>query len=1013
MQKLHYLLFFLLIPFTLLAQKRTKITLVNSQHSTVDLKSNISYLRKPVFQQDNAILRCDSAVFFEARNVFEAYNNVHINQADTVNIYSDRLTYDGNTKMAHLSSNVRLLDRTSVLTTNILDYNMNTKVGTYVQGGKIVSKGAKAENDVTVTSKNGYYFANSRDSYFRYEVVVVSPEVRILSDTMRYNTLNSWTYFYGPTNIKGKDDNLYTENGAYNTKSEYAYFGRKNLYTSGSKSLKGDSLYYDGIAGYGKAVRNIVFSDTVDRTVLYGQLGYYYKADERALVTKNPYVGMGKDSVKVNDVLRPDTLWVGADTLETQMVLRQTLKLIPRPVIKKDNEIGSDAPENGEDPKAARKKRNAEAASGKAAGRKEEEGGAEAGGQGSGGKAEEAGAAGVSGAAGKSGAQAGAAGTGAGKAGAVSQATNTADSLSKAAISKVPQGKVPKLKGKAAKAAAKAAAAAKKLDAANPDLKKAVSAGNIGLDSLKKIAGADSTGVILNAAADSLKKVVAAGNGVSKAAADSLKMVVAAGNGLSKAAADSLKKVASGIKANANAKAAATNAANSISKATSGAIKAAAGTAKSTNNPASKTTTAVASTGKASAANGGKSAAAKDTTKNKAAAKPPVILDPTDTVKVRAIKAYHNVRVYKSNLQAKSDSLFYNSADSTLRWFKNPIMWGEGSQQTGDTIYLQMKNSKLSSVQVLQSAFSVNVEKDSAHFNQVKGKVMTGFFREGKIQSLYVDGNAESIYFTKDDNNVYKEMNQTVSSRLKLTFKDDEIADLVTIKEAESAITPLSKLDEDVFLTGFMWKPELRPLSKRDITNPKARKATPSKKPVGPKTKANANADGAEKDNKDPDAQPSDERKSDAKNPKGTSAKGTSAKGTTTTGKSTNAAASEAEEATSGDGDVKRTDTKGKVGTAAKSATGVAKSSVQDTLPADKTAVSGTSVAKPAAKPTTSAKPTSTTTKPVTPAVKPAATTPKPTTTTEKPTTTAKPANTSTGNSKSSVLDTLKKKPAQ
>lgn len=934
MQKLHFLLFFLLIPFTLLAQKRTKITLVNSQHSTVDLKSNISYLRKPVFQQDNAILRCDSAVFFEARNVFEAYNNVHINQADTVNIYSDRLTYDGNTKMAHLSSNVRLLDRTSVLTTNILDYNMNTKVGTYVQGGKIVSKGAKAENDVTVTSKNGYYFANSRDAYFRYDVVVVSPEVRILSDTMRYNTLNSWTYFYGPTNIKGKDDNLYTENGAYNTKSEYAYFGRKNLYTSGSKSLKGDSLYYDGIAGYGKAVRNIVFSDTVDRTVLYGQLGYYYKADERALVTKNPYVGMGKDSVKVNDVLRPDTLWVGADTLETQMVLRQTLKLIPRPVIKKDNEIGSDAPENGEDPKAARKKRNAEAqeaASGKASGRKEEEGSAEAGGQGSGRKAEEAGAGAETTASGA------AAGT-AGKSAAVSQATNTADSLSKAALSKVPQGKAPKLKGKAARAAAKAAAAAKKLDAANPDLKKAVSAGNIGLDSLKKIAGADSTGVILNAAADSLKKVAAAGNGVSKAAADSL------------------KKVASGITANANAKAAATNAANSISKATSGAIKAAAGTAKSTNNPTSKTINAAASTDKASAANGEKSAAAKDTTKNKAAAKPPVILDPTDTVKVRAIKAYHNVRVYKSNLQAKSDSLFYNSADSTLRWFKNPIMWGEGSQQTGDTIYLQMKNSKLSSVQVLQSAFSVNVEKDSAHFNQVKGKVMTGFFREGKIQSLYVDGNAESIYFTKDDNNVYKEMNQTVSSRLKITFKDDEISDLVTIKEAESAITPLSKLDEDVFLTGFMWKPELRPLSKRDITNPKARKATPSKKPVGPKTKAGANADGAEKDNKDPDAQQSDERKSDPKNPKGTSAKGT-----TTAGKNTNAAASEAEETTSGDGDVKRTDTKGKAGSAAKSA----------------------------------------------------ATTPKPTTTAEKPTTTAKPANTSTGNSKSSALDTLKKKPVQ
>jgi lipopolysaccharide export system protein LptA len=688
-QKIRYLLLFILIPFTLLGQKKTKITLVNSQHSTVDLKSNISYLRKPVFKQDNAILSCDSAVFFEARNVFEAYNNVHINQADTVNIYSDRLTYDGNTKMAHLSSNVRLLDRTSVLTTNILDYNMGTKVGTYVQGGKIVSK------DVTVTSKNGYYFANSRDSYFRYDVVVVSPEVRIQSDTMRYNTLNSWTYFYGPTNIKGKDDNLYTENGAYNTKSEYAYFGLKNLYTNGSKSLKGDSLYYDGKAGYGKAVRNIIFTDTTDRTVLYGQLGYYYKADERTVVTKNAYVGMGKDSIKVDNVLRPDTLWLGADTLETQMVLRQTLKLIPRPVIKKDNEIGSESPEAVEETKAARRKRNA-AANGK------EEG-------------------------------------------------DQSDVIKKAEAAGNPEanGNANPKEPEANKVAEPKNKRRKKKENLPPD---------------KKLTDT----VNLPKATDSLQQLA------KKPDALSLKTLK-----------DSTKQVLSAVK-------------DTLGK---GVVK---------DSVAKKATTQL---GKKKAVDSAK-------------LKPAVVLNPLDTVKARAIKAYHNVKVYKSNLQAKSDSLFYNSADSTLRWFHSPIMWAEGSQQTGDTIYLQMKNSKLSSVQVLQNAFAVNVEKDSSRFNQVKGKVMTGFFKEGKIQSLYVDGNAESVYYTRDEaKDVYKEMNQTVSSRLKITFKDDAIADLVTIREAESAITPINKLKEDVFLTGFIWKPELRPLSKKDVTNPNRKKA--------------------------------------------------------------------------------------------------------------------------------------------------------------------------------------------
>jgi lipopolysaccharide export system protein LptA len=688
-QKIRLLFIFILLPFALFAQKKTKITLINSQHNTIDLKTNISYLRKPVFKQGNAIMSCDSAVFFEARNIFEAYNNVHINQADTVNIYSDRLTYDGNSKMAHLSSNVRLLDRESILTTNVLDYNMSTKVGTYVDGGKIVSK------DVTLTSKNGYYFSNSRDAYFRYNVVVVTPDVNIKSDTLRYNTLTNWTYFYGPTNIKGKDDNLYTENGAYNTKSQYAYFGKRNLYTQGSKSMKGDSLYYDGAAGYGKAVRNIIFIDTADKTVLHGQLGYYYKKDERTVVTKNAYIGMGtKDSVKVNNVLRPDTLWLGSDTLETQMVLRQTLTLIPRTVIKKDNEVGSE----DEDSTATTAKRLK-----------------------------------------------------------VNQLPKSSASAKVEKVDKRSARKKKKDLEKQEKAGLKTDSIPITTDSLKTDISKAASSktDSSNTDSLKKVPPGK---------LDSLAKKAASPDSVGKAPPGKV---------------DSIKAMAGG-------KALATK------KGVGGKLDSAATKAN-------------------------KIAVAK--------LKPAKILNPLDTVKSRIIKAYHNVRVYKSNLQAKSDSLFYTSADSTLRWYNNPIMWGEGSQQTGDTIYLQIKNNKLNAVEVLQTAFSVNVEKDSTRFNQIKGKRMTGFFKDGKVNSMYVDGNAESIYYTKDEKGAYKEMNQTVSSRLKIVFKDGAIADLVTIRDAESAITPIAKLKESVLLTGFIWKPELRPTSKRDVINPSVKKA--------------------------------------------------------------------------------------------------------------------------------------------------------------------------------------------
>lgn len=711
MQKLRLFLFLFLLPFSLLAQQKTKIFLLSSTATTVKKtpSGSVSYLRNPVFKQDNATLACDSAVFYEEKNMFDAFDHVHINQADTINIYSDRLTYDGNTKNAHLTSNVKMIDKESILTTNILDYNLGSKVGTYVTGGKIVSK------DVTLTSKNGYYFSNSRDAYFRYNVVVVTPESTIKSDTLRYNTLTNWTYFYGPTNIMGKDDNLYTENGAYNTKTQYAYFGKKNLYTQGSKSLKGDSLYYDGIAGYGKAVRNIVFKDTTDKTVMYGQLGYYYKIDQRTIVTKNPYIGLGtSDSVMVGKKLRPDSLWMGADTLETQMVLLKTLKLISSPVLKKDNEMGEEEKEE----KKVGDKKGITASTTKEKGPKKGD----------------------------------------------KNDKNPKTGNKPVALTDSTKIKVPGL-----------------------------------TDSLKK----DNIPLKKDSIPIKKKEVPIVKKATKQVLADStILTVLKAAEVIQPATAkDSVKLVKSAPK---KAKATDTKKSTDPKKATD--LKKGAG---------------------------GKTPVAKPGTKPSVQDSLP--FNPADTIRTRAIKAYHNVRVFKSNMQARADSLFYTSSDSTLRWYGSPVLWAEGSQQTGDTIYLKLKNKQLNTSQVLNNGFMVNVNLDSARYNQVKGKLITGFFIDGKLNRMFVDGNAESIYFNKEKDSIYTEMNQTVSARIKIIFQNKEIKDIITIKDTEGARTPIKELKEDVFLTGFTWKPELRPLSKKEVINGKPKPKPGAKKAPGPK----------------------------------------------------------------------------------------------------------------------------------------------------------------------------------
>lgn len=697
MHKLRFFFILLLSPCLLFAQQKSRVELISSSRLRVDNKTNISYVKNPTFKHDNAILTCDSAVFYNELNYFEAFKNVHINQADTMNIYSDLLNYDGNSKMAHLINNVKMVDPTSVLTTNILDYDMGLRIGKYLEGGKIVNK------EVTITSKRGWYFANNNDAWFKQNVDIVTPQVKIKSDSVKYNTVSNWTDFYGQTNIKGKDDNLYTERGRYNTKTEEALFGLNNLYTQNTKSLKGDSLFYNGKKGYGRAVKNIVFIDTQDKLELRGQLGEYYKEGEKIIVTDHAYVGLATaDSVLINNIKTPDSLWIAADTLQAQMILQKNIQLIATPIVLADNEIGAET---------AAEKREKEAA--------------------------------------KS-----------------NTPTTTAQPIKQSTA--LPEGKEVD----------------KNLKSNQTDTTKTIDKPKLKLDSLAQTP--DSTKLsVIKKQTDSAEKTIAP--------------------------TVNLAKTTKEVKNNAK----------TVKKGSETPIKATA--LKTAITPLTKDS---------------------------------LPLNPADTVKTRTIKAHKNVRVFKSNFQAKSDSLFYSAADSTLRWYENPIIWSENSQQTGDTIYVQFKNKKINNLQVLRNGFMVNTEGDSTKFNQVKGKLMTGFFVDGELRNMYVDGNAESIYFTKEKENgkeVYK-MNQTVSGRIKFSFFEKELDNIKTIKDTEGAYFSDKDIPKEPILTGFIWKPELRPTSKADVIKGKTTekpktaakpatkapvKTTTSKKPVVTKKGAN------------------------------------------------------------------------------------------------------------------------------------------------------------------------------
>jgi len=152
-----------------------------------------------------------------------------------------------------------------------------------------------------------------------------------------------------------------------------------------------------------------------------------------------------------------------------------------------------------------------------------------------------------------------------------------------------------------------------------------------------------------------------------------------------------------------------------------------------------------------------------------------------------------------------------------------PMMWAENSQISGDTIFLQVKNQKLDNSLLVGNAFMVNATSDSLKFNQIKGRKITSFFTNNRMERLFVDGNAENIFYNIDEKtNVTTELVHDRSSRFKILMENNKLQEYVSIRKVDGKVYPIAEVTADKeFLPNFTWRPEDRPKSKDDLLNRK------------------------------------------------------------------------------------------------------------------------------------------------------------------------------------------------
>lgn len=184
----------------------------------------------------------------------------------------------------------------------------------------------------------------------------------------------------------------------------------------------------------------------------------------------------------------------------------------------------------------------------------------------------------------------------------------------------------------------------------------------------------------------------------------------------------------------------------------------------------------------------------------------------------RIIRAYHRVKFFKSDLSGKCDSIYSSQAIGLTKMFKDPVLWSEGSQITGDTIQLisNVETGELDSLKVLQNAFIIS--KDSIGFNQIKGRNLYGKFEENDLRTVHIIGNAEVIQFVRNDDQSLIGINKTTCSEIHFVLKDGVMLNATFINQADGEMYPPSKLPKNVRkLRGFKWREEEKPLTKEDI----------------------------------------------------------------------------------------------------------------------------------------------------------------------------------------------------
>ena len=254
-----------------------------------------------IVKQGTTLFDADSIAINPTTHEAEAFGNVHINQGDSVQTYAQYLKYIGTDKTAYLKSNVKLVDKKATLFTQALDYNLQTGIGNYHNGGKVIN------GNTTITSNDGTYYADTKDIYFKNNVVVIQPKNHVTTDSLLYNMLSQNYNLNGNSYIKSPEAEIYTTQGNYDFKSDNAIFtSRTTVKDSSGRVYVANNMAMDNKSGNAQMEGNALVRDSAGGYIVLANQIFLNKKTNSFLATRKPVLIIKQKN---------DSIYVAADTI--------------------------------------------------------------------------------------------------------------------------------------------------------------------------------------------------------------------------------------------------------------------------------------------------------------------------------------------------------------------------------------------------------------------------------------------------------------------------------------------------------------------------------------------------------------------------------------------------------------------------------------------------------------------------------------------------------------------------